>query len=195
MKYSFYKRIKRFILRQSFRLFFANSFKSFGKKVFIQSPDIIEGEEYISIGDNVSIGSMCWLLAYKQDGIEPDLNIDSGTVIGRFSHIVALRSIRIEKNVAIADKVYISDNAHGYNDLDTIIKDQPIEFKGEVVIAEDCWIGENATILWANIGRGTIIAAGSVVSGSIPPYSIVMGNPARVIGNRLKNQKVSNDKI
>lgn len=184
MKYSFFKRLKRFISRHMFRLFFAKNFKQFGEKVFIESPDIIEGEEYISLENNVYIGSMCWLLAYKQDNIDPKLHIAAGSMIGRFSHIVALRSIIIEKNVSIADKVYISDNMHGYSNLNMRIKDEPLEFKGEVVIGEDCWIGENATILWANIGKGTIVAAGSVVSGSIPPYSIVMGNPSRIIGNR-----------
>jgi len=191
MKYSFLKRIKRFIARYVFRLFFSKSFKFFGKKVFIESPDIIEGEEYISLENNVYIGSMCWLLAYKQDNINPVLQIGIDSTVGRFSHIVVLRSVLIEKNVAIADKVYISDNLHGTNDLNIPIKNQPVDFKGEVVIGEGCWIGENVSIIGAKIGKNSIIAAGSVVSGTIPDYSIVMGNPARVIGNRLKKAKIN----
>lgn len=181
MKYSSLKRIKRFLYRHLFRLFFAKSFKKFGKKVFIESPDIIEGEKYISLEDNVSISSMCWLLAHKQDNIVPNLYISKGTTIGRFSHIVALRSVVIEKNVLIADKVYISDNIHTYTDLSTPIKSQPIEFKGNVIIGENSWIGENVSILGVKIGKHCIVGANSFVNKDIPDYSVVAGSPAIII--------------
>jgi acetyltransferase-like isoleucine patch superfamily enzyme len=166
-----------------FKVLFSHSFKQFGKKAFIQSPDIIEGEEFISLEDNVNIGSMCWLLAHKQNDIEPILNISEGTTIGRFSHIVALQHITIEKNVLIADKVYISDNIHGYKDTTKAIKDQPIEFKKEVSIGENTWIGENVSIVGAKIGKHCIVGANSFVNSDIPDYSIAVGSPARVIKN------------
>lgn len=181
MKYSSLKRVKRFLSRHLFRLFFAKSFKYFGKKVFIESPDIIEGEEYISLEDNVYIGSMCWLLAYKQDKVTPNIHISEGTTIGRFCHIVSLKNITIEKNVLIADKVYISDNIHGYSDLRTPIKNQPIEFKGEVVIGENSWIGENVSILGVKIGKHCVVATNSVVTKDIPDYTVVGGVPAKIL--------------
>ena len=56
-----------------------------------------------------------------------------------------------------------------------------------VVIEDDVWIGANCNILsGANIGKGSIISAGSVVSGVIPEFSIAGGNPARIIGKRKK---------
>lgn len=189
MKYSFFKRVRRFLSKALFRVLFAKYFKRFGKDVFIESPDIIEGEGFISLSDRVYIGSMCWLLAIKEDDVEPNLKIGTDSRVGRFSHIVALRNVIIGENVAIADKVYISDNLHGTDDLDVPMANQPIIFKGDVIIGDDCWIGENVTIIGAQIGKGSIISAGAVVSGSIPEYSIVMGNPARVVSNRLKKAK------
>jgi len=181
MKYSLYKRLKRFILRQAFKLFFANGFKSFGKGVFIQSPDILEGGEFISLENDVNIGSQCWLLAYKQDNIEPNLYIAKGTTIGRFAHIVALRKVSIEKNVLISDKVYISDNIHSYEDIAKPIKNQPIKFKAEVIIGENSWIGENVSIIGASIGKHCIVGSNSVVTKDIMDFSVVVGVPARYI--------------
>ena len=54
-----------------------------------------------------------------------------------------------------------------------------------VILEDDVWIGANCTILsGANIGKGSVISAGSVVSGVIPEFSIAVGNPARIIGKR-----------
>jgi acetyltransferase-like isoleucine patch superfamily enzyme len=181
MRFSFYKKVYNYIFRNIFNFLFSKRFKYFGKKVSIVSPDIIEGEEYISIDDNVSIASMCWLLAHKQDNIDPYLQISQGVTIGRFSHIVALREIIINKNVLIADKVYISDNIHSYKDVNQPIKDQLIEFKGSVVIGENSWIGENVSIIGAKVGRHCVIGANSFVNKDIPDYSIAAGIPAQVI--------------
>ena len=189
MKYSFLKRVRRSLSKVIFRLFFAKYFKFFGRGVFIESPDIIEGEEFIHLSESVYIGSMCWLLALKDGDVEPNLHIGTDSRVGRFSHIVVVRNVIIGKNVAIADKVYISDNLHGTDDLDVPMANQQIVFKGDVIIGDDCWIGENVTIVGAQIGKGSIVSAGSVVSGIIPDYSIVMGNPARIVGNRLKKAK------
>lgn len=178
MQYSFLKRVKIFVCRKSFSFLFAKSFKYFGHKVSIVSPDIIEGEEYISLEDNVSIGSMGWLLAYKQDNIEPNLYISQGATMGRFAHIVALRKVLIEENVLIADKVYISDNIHSYEEITKPIKNQSIKFKSEVVIGENSWIGENVSIIGATIGKHCVVGSNSVVTKDIMDYSVVAGVPA-----------------
>lgn len=181
IKYSFYNRIKRYIKRQLFRLFFARNFKQFGKNVSIIDPDIIEGEEYISLGDYASLNSKTWLLALKQNDIEPQLIIEESATIGRFSHIVATKYVCIGKNVLIADKVYISDNIHGYESLEQPIMHQPIVFKGEVSIGENSWIGENVSIVGASIGKHCVIGANSVVTKDIPDYCIAVGIPTKII--------------
>jgi len=62
---------------------------------------------------------------------------------------------------------------------------------GRVVIEDDTWIGANTLILKnVRIGEGSIIGAGSVVTKDIPPYSIAVGNPAKVIKQRFTNEEL-----
>lgn len=64
--------------------------------------------------------------------------------------------------------------------------------KGDIIVADDVWIGQNATILsGVNIGQGSIIAAGAVVTKDVPPYAIVGGNPAHVIKYRFEEDIVN----
>ncbi len=71
---------------------------------------------------------------------------------------------------------------HYFDDIETPIKDQGGEFE-KITIGEDCWIGNGALIM-ANIGKKCVIGAGSVVTHDVPDYSIVAGNPAKVIKKR-----------
>ncbi len=178
MRFSTWNRIKKFIFKTTFKLLFSNKFKYFGKEVSIIQPDIIYGDQYITLKDKVIIEKGAWLLAYKQDAIEPELIISEGVNIGRYSHIISLRKILIEKNVLIADKVYISDNIHHYADIKVPIKNQRIEFKKEVIIGENSWIGENVSIVGAKIGKHCIVGSNSVVTKDIMDFSVVVGVPA-----------------
>lgn len=59
--------------------------------------------------------------------------------------------------------------------------------KGDIIVGDDVWIGQNAIILSGiNIGQGAIVAAGSIVTKDIPPYAIVAGNPAKIIKYRFE---------
>jgi acetyltransferase-like isoleucine patch superfamily enzyme len=73
-------------------------------------------------------------------------------------------------------------NQHKFDFRDKLIRLQGGEFH-RVRIGRDCWIG-NGAIIMADVGEGSVIAAGSVVTKPIPPYSIAVGSPARVIGER-----------
>lgn len=65
------------------------------------------------------------------------------------------------------------------------------ESKGPIIVEDDVWIGSDATILSGiTIGRGSVIAAGSVVTKSFPPYSIIGGNPARLLKSRFSEEEV-----
>jgi acetyltransferase-like isoleucine patch superfamily enzyme len=178
MRYEIYSKVIKYINKKLFNVFFSSNFNYFGKKVSIIFPDIIKGEKYISIYDNVVIQSKSWIMAYKQNNIEPILEIYQGVEIGRFAHIVSLQKVIIEKNVLIADKVYISDNIHQYEEITIPIKQQQIKFKSEVVIGENSWIGENVSIIGAKIGKHCIVGSNSVVTKDIMDYSIVVGIPA-----------------
>ncbi len=63
--------------------------------------------------------------------------------------------------------------------------------KGSIVIMNDCWIGEKATILsGVTIGNGAVVAAEAVVTKDVPSYAIVAGNPAKVIGYRFDDKQI-----
>ena len=65
-------------------------------------------------------------------------------------------------------------------------------FKGDTVIGNDVWIGQNATILpGVHIGDGAIIGANSVVASDVEPYSIVVGNPVKLIRYRFDGELTS----
>lgn len=64
--------------------------------------------------------------------------------------------------------------------------------KGNIVVSDDVWIGQNAIILsGVNIGQGAVIAAGAVVTKDVPPYAVVGGNPGKIIKYRFSDDKIN----
>lgn len=179
--FSFLKRIYGLRFR-IYRFWWQYIFQSFGCKSAIISPLSINGPKNIRIGNRVFVAYKTWLAAVPHTG-EPTclLELQDGVTIGHFNHIYATKKIVIEKNVLTADRVYISDNLHGYKDITVPIKEQPIIQHGEVVIGEGSWLGENVCVLGVKIGKHCVIGANSVVTKNIPDYSVAVGTPAKVI--------------
>lgn len=165
-------------------------FSAFGVHSWIQSPLRIDGGKNIYIGNHVSIQYKTWLGALPLTGTETaELIIEGGSTIGNFNHIYATKRIVIHKNVLTADKVYISDNLHGYEDINVPVLAQPIIQNGEVEIGEGSWLGENVCVLGAKIGKHCVIGANSVVTKDIPNYSVAVGAPAKVIKKYNKTSR------
>lgn len=157
-------------------------FSAFGIHSEIRSSLRLDGCKNIKIGDYVVIQYKTWLGALPLTGMgKAELIIEDGSIIGNFNHIFATKRIVIHKMVLTADKVFISDNLHGYEDVNVPILEQPIIQKGEVEIGEGSWIGENVCILGAKVGKHCIIGANSVVTQDIPDYCVAVGAPAIVI--------------
>lgn len=156
-------------------------FKHIGKNVRIYSPLMIEGCSNISIDDEVRIGNFTWLAALPLTGEIPHLVLGKGTKVGHFNHIYCTKKITIGKDVLLADKVYISDNSHGYEVIDVPILNQPIIQLNEVLIGEGSWIGENVCIIGCKIGKHCIIGSNSVVTKDIPDYCVAVGSPAKIL--------------
>lgn len=149
---------------------------------FIDSPLEIYGGKNIFIGNRASIHYKTWLAAKPLTGEEKcRLVIKDGCTIGHFNHIYATKSIILQENVLTADKVYISDNLHGYEDINIPILKQPICQIGTVEIGEGSWLGENVCVIGANIGKHCVVGANSVVTKDIPDYCVAVGAPAMVI--------------
>lgn len=175
-------RIYKRILSELYIRLNKSKFGSIGHNCRIISPLKIQGKSGIAIGNNVIIEYKTWLAAHA---ISPDnearLEIGSGSQIGHFNHIYATRNIHIGKNVLTADRVYISDNLHSYEDTTTSIMHQPVKQISDVFIGEGTWIGEGACIIGVKIGKGCVIGANAVVTKDIPDYCVAVGIPARVI--------------
>lgn len=162
--------------------YFKSQFAKFSFSSRIVSPLHLHGMSNIKIGNKSIIQYKSWLAALPLTGEEKcTLEIGNGVVIGHFNHIYATKSIIIEDNVLTADKVYISDNLHGYEDIKIPIIKQSIIQNGEVIIGEGSWLGENVCVLGAKIGKHCVIGANSVVTHDIPNYSVAVGIPAKVI--------------
>lgn len=159
-----------------------NKYKYLGKDSIVISPLKIYYPENITVGENVRIGYKSWLAAdVKEKNKKCNLIFGDGCLVGNFNHIYATRKIEFGKNVLTADRVYISDNLHRYDDVNIPIMQQGIKQLKNVFIGEGSWIGENVCIIGANIGKNCVIGANSVVTKDIPDFSVAVGSPARVI--------------
>lgn len=146
---------------------------------------IFKNPQCIHLGKNVNIGSSVYfgpVTNYAGINYNPKIIIGEGSSIGKHGSIAAIDRVEIGKNVLFARYVHITDHSHGYEDISKPISVQPLICKGPVVIEDDCWLGFNCEILsGVHIGKHSIVAARAVVTKNVPSYSIVAGNPARVV--------------
>lgn len=163
------------------QLFYKFLFKKIGSKSRIYSPLKLSSVHNVAIQSEVTIHKGVWLLTQQENDKCPEMTIEKGVVLGHYNHITCINQVTIQKNVITADRVYITDNYHEYEDVTIPIKLQPIKSKGSVTIGSDSWIGENVSILSSNIGKHCVIGANSVVTKDIPDYSVAVGSPARVV--------------
>ena len=143
------------------------------------------GERWISIGEDTMIAAHVTLSAGmvpdQQMMTDPVVIIGDRCLIGRGSSIVGHYRIDIGNDVYTGMNVYITDQNHGYEDLDTPIGVQdPLD--DPVVIGSGSWIGSGAVILpGARIGEHCVVAANSVVRGQFPRNAVIAGVPAKVV--------------
>jgi acetyltransferase-like isoleucine patch superfamily enzyme len=161
-------------------------FAAFGPGTLMAFPTgAVYGERWIEVGDKTMIAelvTMCAGMAPGHDlGPDPVLRLGDRCVIGRGSHIVAHHSIEIGDDVYTGPYVYITDQNHKYEDIDTPIGRQwPVN--SAVRIGAGSWLGTGAVILpGAVVGRNVVVAAGSVVRGEVPDNCVVAGVPARIV--------------
>jgi acetyltransferase-like isoleucine patch superfamily enzyme len=161
-------------------------FAAFGPGSLMAFPTgAVFGERWIEIGDKTMIGEQVTLSAGLVPGHDlgdkPVLRVGDRCVIGRGSHIVAHHSITVCDDVFTGPYVYITDQNHAYADPDVPIGRQwPVNTA--VQIGSGTWLGAGAVVLpGANIGRNVVVAAGSVVRGTVPDRCVVAGVPARVV--------------
>lgn len=140
----------------------------------------------IHLGDKVSIGAYAIIRPSNLYGgaVGEGLKMGNRSNIGPYSYVGCSGFIEIGNDVMISPRVNLFAENHKFDDAKIPMKDQGVAV-GKIVIEDDCWIASNSTIL-ANvtIGRGSVVGAGSVVTKDVPPFSVVAGNPARIIKTR-----------
>jgi acetyltransferase-like isoleucine patch superfamily enzyme len=126
----------------------------------------------VKIGSNSSIAMGCFITG-------ENIIIGNNTVINRFTYLDGRAGVEIGDNVNISHYTLVQTLTHDPQSPDFVCLIKP------VVIESDSWVGARVVILpGVRIGRGAVVGAGSVVTKNVPSYSIVAGNPARIIGLR-----------
>jgi acetyltransferase-like isoleucine patch superfamily enzyme len=139
----------------------------------------------ISIGDQVYLAPGVWINAIANpQAVGPQVIIGKGCKIGRRSSISASCQVVLEPNVLIAPSVVIADHQSEFLAAD----ESQINLKAsrrQLTIGQNCWLGYGAVVVCTGqdvvVGCNSIVGANAVVTKTVPPFSVVGGNPAKVL--------------
>jgi acetyltransferase-like isoleucine patch superfamily enzyme len=150
-----------------------------GGESVIELPVTIHGASRIVIGDRVYVGPGSWLFTQGEDAL---LEIGDGTRMSGMCVLSAVRTVRLGRSVLLGRNVYIADHNHGSADPEVPIADQELEKIAPVTIEDGAWLGQNAVILsGVTVGAGAVVGANSVVLDDVPPRTVAVGAPAKVV--------------
>ncbi|NET31640.1 MAG: acyltransferase [Cyanothece sp. SIO1E1] len=195
------------------RLVYPVVFKHLGRGAYIRLGVEFQGARRISIGDTVSLHRNVRIRSLNPNSsiaiantVSLDRSVDikaargcikigNKTYIGPFTCLSG-GDIKIGNHCLIASHSGIYANNHQFRNAKQLISKQGSSFKG-IVIEDDCWLGSGVKVMdGVTIGKGSVIGAGTVVTKDIPSYSIAVGVPARVIGQRqLTTGQLETDKL
>ena len=165
----------------------------------------VRGENRVILGNQVFLDRDVRIscgngkgLAKLQENVRLDRGVDikvhshGRTVIGKRTYVGPYTCLSGYGDIVIGEDCLIASHtslyAHNYNfkDANKPIREQGYQYKG-IVIGDNCWLGSGVRVLdGVTIGAGSVIGAGTVVTKDIPPNSVAVGTPAKVIGPRTK---------
>ena len=167
------------------QIYYKHKLGGYANNFYISGGVIANNPECIFFGQGVIVGANTFLgpvIEYSGVSYNPQIIVGDGTRIGKNCSIAAINKVEIGKHVLFAGYVHITDHSHGYEDITKPITPQRLISKGPVVIEDDCWLGFSCEILsGVHIGKHSVVAARAVVTKDVPSYSIVAGNPAKIV--------------
>lgn len=145
----------------------------------------VEKPAFVTFGDNSKMGhhsTISIVDSYLGERFKPSVTIGQNTIIGPYNAFAAMNKIVIGDYVLFAPYVHINDLTHGYSDITKPIMQQQVFSSGPIIIENGCWLGFGSHVLsGVTIGQNAVIGANSVVTKDIPPFSVAVGSPAKVV--------------
>jgi acetyltransferase-like isoleucine patch superfamily enzyme len=163
-------------------------FAAFGRGVSVHySCDLSRPiSKHVYLGDDVYVARDVWFnIAPGSEGKEPKIVLGPGCKIGRRATLSSRNQIILEADVLLAPSVLIMDHNHEFYDTQLPIHAQGVTEGGKIVIERNCWLGTGAVIVCNHgelrVGRNSVVGANAVVTKSFPPFSVIAGNPAKLL--------------
>ena len=184
--------------------YYRSKLKHMGENVIIGKGVKIEAPEHISVGDNVKICDGCTLIARGSGGItledgvwlndrvyldtesadEGYINIGKNVYVGTGTTLFGHKGLEIGERSLLAQNITLTPYSHKFEDPERFIIEQGGHSR-KVTIGRDVYIGMGVCVMYSgDIGEGSVVGAGSLVVKPIPPYSVAVGVPAKVIRKR-----------
>ncbi len=184
--------------------YYKTKFKSMGENVTIGKGVKIVNPEFITVGNDVQISDDVTLIARGEGGITLSdgvrlqervyldtervntgyINIGKGVYIGTGTTLFGHMGLEIGDDCLLAQGINLTPYSHIFDDPTRIIYSQGGHCE-KVTIGRDVYIGMGCKVMYSgNIGEGSVIGCGSTVVKPIPPYSVAVGSPAKVIKER-----------
>ena len=157
------------------------------EKVQILHPECVVLGKSCDIAQNVVFAP---LREHNNIKYPSSITVGNNVHFGPFDRIASMNKVIIEDDVLLAAFVHITDHSHDYHDANIPIWKQGVFSKGPVHIKKGAWLAFGCHVLsGVTIGEHSVVAANSVVTKDVPPYTIVAGNPARIISQYNFNSK------
>jgi len=134
------------------------------------------------LGDNVVIGRNAWIQTMKKGNKFSSITIGNNTQIGRGVTVSSIKKIKIGKNCLFSFNVSIFDCNHNTNTVQKSPMHSGLSKPKEVIVEDECFIGAHSFILkGVHLKKHCVVGANSVVTKSFPAYSVIAGNPAKLV--------------